>query len=262
MSKSHQISIAVLILFVALESAMAQNTVSLTVDQAQSFATVSVLGGDDVTSITGDAVLDLGSTSEPFGTAHVTELNLTLADGFSIDFLAGTVTVSVEPGGAVVDFFQIGAMGIVDAENRFDQFGNLFGVTGMSLIEAPIPFGNSEVDLSTVKPVPFDIIDALLELDGDQLTLSVDVNIDFEFDVLGGTAVMNLNGPIVMTGVIEGDALILGDVNCDNEVNLLDVAPFVELITNSQFSEKADVNTDGNVDLLDVQPFVDLLTGG
>ena len=55
---------------------------------------------------------------------------------------------------------------------------------------------------------------------------------------------------------------LLGDVNCDGIVSLLDVGPFVELITNGDFSAKADINEDGAVDLLDVGPFVTLLTGG
>lgn len=55
---------------------------------------------------------------------------------------------------------------------------------------------------------------------------------------------------------------IVGDINCDGEVNLLDVAPFVELITTGGFLDKADVNEDGVVDLLDVSPFVALLSDG
>ncbi|MEM9413307.1 MAG: dockerin type I domain-containing protein [Planctomycetota bacterium] len=55
---------------------------------------------------------------------------------------------------------------------------------------------------------------------------------------------------------------LIGDANCDGEVNLLDVAPFVEAISTGVFILKADVNQDGSVDLLDVAPFVDLLTGG
>ncbi|MEM9413040.1 MAG: dockerin type I domain-containing protein [Planctomycetota bacterium] len=52
---------------------------------------------------------------------------------------------------------------------------------------------------------------------------------------------------------------ILGDVNNDCEVNLLDVAPFVDLITEGAFQAEADINEDGIVDLLDVEPFVTLL---
>ncbi len=65
---------------------------------------------------------------------------------------------------------------------------------------------------------------------------------------------------MVLQGVAASEEII-GDVNCDGEVNLLDVAPFVDLITSGGFSTKADINEDGNVDLLDVGPFVELLAG-
>lgn len=55
--------------------------------------------------------------------------------------------------------------------------------------------------------------------------------------------------------------ILLGDVNCDGDVNLLDVAPFVDVLTSAGFSDKADINQDGSVDLLDVAPFVSLLAG-
>ena len=54
--------------------------------------------------------------------------------------------------------------------------------------------------------------------------------------------------------------LLIGDVNCDGNIDLLDVAPFVDAITSSVFNSKADINFDGVVDLLDVGPFVELLT--
>ena len=55
---------------------------------------------------------------------------------------------------------------------------------------------------------------------------------------------------------------MLGDVNCDGLVNLLDVDPFVDLISTGEFSDKADINMDGVVNLLDVTPFIALLNGG
>ena len=54
---------------------------------------------------------------------------------------------------------------------------------------------------------------------------------------------------------------LLGDVNCDGEVNLLDVQPFVDLLGANEFSSKADINEDGEVNLLDVGPFVMILSG-
>ncbi len=54
---------------------------------------------------------------------------------------------------------------------------------------------------------------------------------------------------------------LLGDINQDGVVNLLDVGPFVELLTAGVFEKIADINGDGALNLLDVGPFVDLLDG-
>ena len=55
---------------------------------------------------------------------------------------------------------------------------------------------------------------------------------------------------------------MLGDINQDGSVDLLDVSPFVNLLSTGKFQVEADINQDGLVDLLDVAPFVGLLTGG
>ena len=55
---------------------------------------------------------------------------------------------------------------------------------------------------------------------------------------------------------------ILGDVNGDGAINLLDVTPFVSLLTMGEYQCEADINEDGLVNLLDVTPFVELITGG
>ena len=54
---------------------------------------------------------------------------------------------------------------------------------------------------------------------------------------------------------------MIGDVNMDGMVDLLDISPFVDAITGG-FVCEADVNEDGVVDLFDVTPFVAILTGG
>jgi autotransporter-associated beta strand protein len=56
-------------------------------------------------------------------------------------------------------------------------------------------------------------------------------------------------------------AILLGDVNGDGVVDLLDVAPFIEVLTNGPFNAAADVNQDGVVNLLDIAPFIDILSG-
>ena len=53
---------------------------------------------------------------------------------------------------------------------------------------------------------------------------------------------------------------MLGDISQDGVVNLLDVQPFFDLLTNGGYPTEADVNQDGVVNLLDVEPIVDLLT--
>ena len=66
-------------------------------------------------------------------------------------------------------------------------------------------------------------------------------------------------GNITLNGVFTPDVLI-GDVNCDGVVDLLDVAPFVEAVTLGDPNPKADINEDDSVDLLDVAPFIALLS--
>lgn len=58
-----------------------------------------------------------------------------------------------------------------------------------------------------------------------------------------------------------GGDILLGDVNLDGVINLLDVAPFVEQVASQEFLAEADTNQDGLVNLLDVAPFVEILGG-
>lgn len=67
---------------------------------------------------------------------------------------------------------------------------------------------------------------------------------------------------LIATFEVVDTGFILGDVNGDGTVNLLDVGPFVDLIGDGGFVLEADINEDGVVNLLDVGPFVDLLSGG
>jgi hypothetical protein len=61
--------------------------------------------------------------------------------------------------------------------------------------------------------------------------------------------------------LVASGGILLGDVNGDGEVNLLDVQPFIDLLASGGFLPEADINGDGLVNLLDVDPFVALLSG-
>ena len=53
--------------------------------------------------------------------------------------------------------------------------------------------------------------------------------------------------------------VLFGDINLDGVVNLLDVGPFIDLLSSGQFQLEADLNRDNEVNLLDIQPFVNAL---
>ena len=84
-------------------------------------------------------------------------------------------------------------------------------------------------------------------------TLSIVLLTDSASNELHSPADYAVNNPI---------PFVVGDVNCDGQINLLDVAPFVDAISSGIFDPKADINNDTNVNLLDVQPFIQLLSGG
>lgn len=73
------------------------------------------------------------------------------------------------------------------------------------------------------------------------------------------TTIGNTSNPVSIDFEVEN--FDLGDVNRDGFVNLLDVAPFVDLLGSGDYQFEADINGDGVVNLLDVGGFVDLLGG-
>ena len=54
-------------------------------------------------------------------------------------------------------------------------------------------------------------------------------------------------------------AALIGDVSLDDNVNFLDIAPFVALLSADDYQIEGDINRDGNVDFLDIAPFIDIL---
>ncbi len=238
--------------------AMAQ-AIDLTVEQSQSSITVEVLGSSDTSSLTGFGSIELVPVTKPFSTAQILELELVIADGFNISFLGGFVSVSADPGTTCVTLVTPGAAGSVNKSNQFDQLANEAGLSGE--VEVFDPFnlagGSGTILLADAGTAFFDMLGVQLNVESGMLMVAASV--DFEVD-LDDTISVAVSGNIVLTGKLP--TILVGDVNCDGVIDLMDVAPFVELITSGQFSDKADINGDLVVDLSDVAPFVSLLTGG
>ncbi len=90
--------------------------------------------------------------------------------------------------------------------------------------------------------------------------ISINADTDTVF-LLESSSMSELHSPADYE-VVDVMKFTLGDVNCDGVVNLLDVGPFVDVISSGDFDAKADINRDNVVNLLDVTPFVSLLSGG
>ena len=78
-----------------------------------------------------------------------------------------------------------------------------------------------------------------------------------------------LSGPWASDGAYDMDFKLcgfthglLGDVNLDGIVNLLDVSAFVDRVSSGTYQFEADCNQDGLVNLLDVSFFIDILSDG
>ena len=55
---------------------------------------------------------------------------------------------------------------------------------------------------------------------------------------------------------------ILGDVNEDNLVNILDVITAINMIFGTvEINENADINTDGIIDVLDIMGIINIILG-
>ena len=93
---------------------------------------------------------------------------------------------------------------------------------------------------------------------GDYFDIAIDPADDSTFWVVGQTQEGFGWDTVINSFIVPA----LGDVNCDGAINLLDVQPFVDLLTTGGFSDKADFNGDGQVNLLDIAGFVDAISGG
>ena len=93
----------------------------------------------------------------------------------------------------------------------------------------------------------------------DPANITIDTT-EFDNPLMASFSVMlDLTGPMSQL-IVNYAGILLGDVNQDGSVNLLDVDPFVTAVGNGTFIDEADMNRDGSVNLLDVALFIQALT--
>ena len=179
-------------------------------------------------------------------------IEFTRAESYDFDITTSNIPIAVRWGDA------FGELATIEP-NYVDELGALSVVsgTGMLLQNTGPVFFDSGYDFSSgaflFGQIDFDVVGQ----SGDTVNLTMTRGVSMI--VNDGTA---LDPDFGSFRLVVTEELLLGDVNCDGTVNLLDVQPFVELIVSGNFSAKADMNSDGEVSLLDVEPFVALLTGG
>ena len=126
--------------------------------------------------------------------------------------------------------------------------------------------GQSWTNLETVGPGGFEVSGGWIAksfLISDFVVPTDQMRIRFMASDLNDGSVVEagVDGVEILLVSCEEDMTLLGDVNMDGVVNLLDVAPFIELIANGGFLPEADMNQDGVVNLLDVQLFIAAIAG-
>lgn len=235
------------------------DTIELVVDQSQSVVAFEVLGTTEFSSVAGTGTIEINPGSEPFSTAQITELELNVADGFEFNLLFGAVTISTDPGDVMVLLSSPGPAGAVDARNQFDQLGNFVALAGTVSVDDPLGLagGSMTVALADTGLTLVDLVGGQLSVAGDTLTVQIPISISID---VNPAVPVTANASVVLTGELM--PFVLGDVNCDGVVNLLDVIPFIDAVANDVFNPKADINQDNAVNLLDVDGFVQLIAGG
>ena len=90
------------------------------------------------------------------------------------------------------------------------------------------------------------------------------VIVDTESNIIGRIVVNNLSNTeknYIRNIIAENypEPQLLGDINEDGLINVLDIISVVNLILTSQNNELADMNSDGQVDVLDIVSIVNLI---
>ena len=219
--------------------------------------TIANIDGDIVNNgfdlrVTGNTILNASgqvSGTSPFIGTGLVRLNGGLSPGNGIGGIE--FECDADFGVGAQSFFELGG---TIAGSQHDRVG--FNNVSLAGTLNVVPVNNFQ-------PTPgqqFEIV----EIDGNRLGIfnglaQDDVvatigNTNLEIDYFGG------DGNDIVLNAVDAGIVLVGDVNLDGVVDLLDVGPFVALLISGTFQAEADINEDGEVNLLDVEPFVQLLS--
>ena len=201
------------------------------------------------------------------------DFEVTLQGGFngvaSVDFALHQVTSSWDEGtgaGNIGDVTEDGATWLMrNAVDSWTTAGGDIDPVAIGTVFVDGPAANYTISNSDLVSIVQGMVDGSISNNGFMLKGDQEGAPGDAIDVRGSAARVSTreNGRAARLIVdFETDTFILGDVNMDGAVNLLDVPPFVTLLISGEVLAEADINMDGDVNLLDVAPFVDLLSGG
>ena len=196
-------------------------------------------------------------------------INFAFNNGVVVVASSGNAGTS-SPGypGAYPSAIAVGAIDINDQRAGFSNFGPHLDVMAPSPgILSPGENSNSDYDpnfggTSAAAPHVAGLAALMLSINPSLTPEEVRTAMYENADDFGAAGFDNFygHGRINVAATVAAISVLLGDINRDGIINLQDVQPFVDLITNAEFQAEADINGDGIIDLLDVQPFIDLLT--
>lgn len=216
--------------------------------------------------------------------AHVLNMSLGCPDPLPLTEMAvnfahanGVVVVAASgnAGNFGVDFpaaypvaIAVGATDFNDEVRDFSNTGPNLDVVAPSDVPSTRGTNDSQYDpsfngTSSATPHVAGLVALMLSVNPSLTPEEIRTAIRENADDLGAEGFDNVFGAgrINVGATIQAISVLLGDVNRDGSVDLLDVQPFVDLLSSNQFQAEADVNQDGVVDLLDIGGFVDLLGG-
>ena len=189
---------------------------------------------------------------------------------------AGNLYLAVsgfEGAGVVTETDDQGSFGLeVTALGTLDDTADFFRFTGLnpSLEYTATTSSNGGDDIDT--RLAWVTVDTILEENDNfggglfsQIVITPDENGEATI-VVTGSEDSGLNGEYSAIGSYRltlsvGTGVLLGDANLDTVVDFLDIAPFITLLTTSEFLAQADINGDLLVNFLDIAPFINILTG-